>query len=158
MGQRNSRTGYTSIELRNGEHFEGELKDGKRDGFGIYTWPNGVRFEGSFKNGKRNGKGILTWPNGDSYEGEYKDDKRSGYGVSTTSEYKYEGMFENNIFHGYGTLTYTLFEGCRNVTSSGCFKKGKLHGKHFVTKNSDKYWYTYVNDTLINTKLVESVY
>ena len=40
------------------EEFQGELKEGKREGFGLELYPNGKRYEGSFKNDKRSGRGI----------------------------------------------------------------------------------------------------
>ena len=38
-------------------------------------------YEGQMKNGKRNGKGIMKWTDGEIYEGEFKDDFRQGKGI-----------------------------------------------------------------------------
>ena len=35
---------------------------------------NGDRYEGDFKNDKREGKGIMYHNNGDRYEGDFKND------------------------------------------------------------------------------------
>ena len=50
--------------LKNGDRYEGEWKNGKIEGKGIYCRNNGDRYEGDFKNGKREGKGILYLNNG----------------------------------------------------------------------------------------------
>ena len=39
-------------------------------------WKNGDRYEGDYKNDKREGKGIMYWNDGDKYEGDWKNDKR----------------------------------------------------------------------------------
>ena len=38
-------------------------------------WPDGNNYEGDWKDGKRNGQGMMTEPNGNKYLGEWKDDK-----------------------------------------------------------------------------------
>jgi len=58
------------------EVYEGEMKDGKPHGKGIYYKSNGDKYEGDFINGKMNGKGIFYYANKDRHEGEYKDDKK----------------------------------------------------------------------------------
>jgi hypothetical protein len=40
-------------------------------GFGIETWPDGSLFEGNYKEGVKNGTGSYTWPDGSSYKGNY---------------------------------------------------------------------------------------
>ena len=46
---------------------------------------NGTKFEGQVKEGKRNGQGTYTYPNRSKYEGDWKDDKPwKGQGVYTT--------------------------------------------------------------------------
>lgn len=34
----------------NGEYYDGEWFDDKKNGRGVYTWPSGVRYEGELKN------------------------------------------------------------------------------------------------------------
>ena len=38
-------------------------------------WNNGDRYEGDWKNGKREGKGIKYYNNGTKEDGDWKDDK-----------------------------------------------------------------------------------
>lgn len=47
----------------NGEIYDGEIKDGKFNGYGKLYWPNGNWFEGIFKDGKPF-KGILIYSDG----------------------------------------------------------------------------------------------
>ena len=64
-----------------GDKYVGDFKDGKRDGFGTYTWANGDEYGGQFKDNKRDGVGVYTWANGNKYGGIWKDDKRDGEGT-----------------------------------------------------------------------------
>jgi hypothetical protein len=48
----------------------------QKHGHRIYKYDNGDIYEGEFKNCKRNGHGIFKFSNGDFYEGEFKNDKR----------------------------------------------------------------------------------
>jgi len=42
--------GNGKIKFTNGDWYEGEFKNGKRDGFGTYFYPNGkIRYEGEWK-------------------------------------------------------------------------------------------------------------
>jgi hypothetical protein len=53
--------------------YNGEMKYGKMDGYGIYTTPDGHKYEGQWKNNLQNGNGIYIWPYGKKYEGQWKD-------------------------------------------------------------------------------------
>lgn len=48
-----------------GIEYHGELRNGKREGFGVQSWPNGCRYEGYFHNDTRHGQGKHWWPNGE---------------------------------------------------------------------------------------------
>ena len=69
-----------SEEYENGRYF-GELKNGKKDGKGVYYYSNGDRYEGDWKAGLRDGKGVYYYSNGERYEGDFKEDKFTGRGV-----------------------------------------------------------------------------
>jgi hypothetical protein len=47
----------------------------------IFNYPNGDKFEGNVINGKKEGKGIFYYNNGDKYEGEFKNDLKEGSGT-----------------------------------------------------------------------------
>lgn len=46
------------------------------NGQGVYKWVDGKVYEGNWRNGKREGYGILTYADGRKYEGEHVEDKR----------------------------------------------------------------------------------
>eukprot|EP01028_Stygiella_incarcerata_P009245 TRINITY_DN4352_c0_g1_i2.p1 TRINITY_DN4352_c0_g1~~TRINITY_DN4352_c0_g1_i2.p1 ORF type:complete len:130 (-),score=29.09 TRINITY_DN4352_c0_g1_i2:224-613(-) len=52
------------LTLPDGSKYEGEWKDGKRNGKGMRTWLSGQKYEGEWKDGAMNGKGVYTWPDG----------------------------------------------------------------------------------------------
>lgn len=37
-------------------------------------------YEGEFKNDKKQGQGVFQWASGNLYKGDYKGDEREGYG------------------------------------------------------------------------------
>ena len=47
------------------------------------TFLNDDRYEGEWKDGKRNGNGAYTFADGKKYVGEFKDNKRHGQGTFT---------------------------------------------------------------------------
>ena len=63
------------IYFDDGSFYVGEVKDGKYDGRGTYTYPDGEKYEGEFKDGKRHGRGTMEFPDGSRYEGEWKEDR-----------------------------------------------------------------------------------
>jgi len=46
----------------------------------MYYFNGGSRYEGEYKNGKKEGKGIYYFENGAKYIGDYKNDLRNGKG------------------------------------------------------------------------------
>lgn len=98
-----------------GNEYDGEFLDGKRDGYGVYKWVSGQLYEGSFKNDKMNGKGKMSYPDGNTYEGDWLDDKREGFGVYNCPDgRRYEGTFHNDVLEGKGTMYYEngdIFQG-----------------------------------------------
>ena len=72
--------------------YEGEIRNGKPDGFGILIWFDGIKYVGNFKDGKEHGQGTFTSPDGTKYVGEWKDGKKHGQGTETwSSGWKYVG-------------------------------------------------------------------
>ena len=76
----------------------------------IKEYPYGG-YTGQMKDGQRNGKGIFVWNNGDAkghtYQGEWKDDKMHGKGLYIyTSGKKYYGDWFEGDMHGKGIMRY----------------------------------------------------
>lgn len=147
------------------DEYRGNFIDGKKEGFGIYTWSTGSTYEGNWKNdnkngygvyknkegfiyegeyleGKKEGKGKLLFPKGDYYIGDFKNDRITGKGKSVTIKGSiYEGDFVDGKWNGQGKLINPFY------TSEGEFRNGKLNGKGKVTmKNGDFYEGEIVDD------------
>jgi len=61
--------------------FEGEYKDGKRNGYGVITFNNGDSFEGNFVDGLKSGQGKYIYKSGAVWEGPFENDKMNGEGT-----------------------------------------------------------------------------
>lgn len=69
------------LELPNGDVYEGEIRDGQRTGYGVYSWRDGQRYEGGFDAGRRTGLGTFTLRDGTVFRGEFLDDRLQGHVV-----------------------------------------------------------------------------
>jgi hypothetical protein len=91
------------INPKTEEKYEGEWRNGKRDGRGVEFYADGEKkYVGNFKNGKYEGNGSFFHKNGDKYVGKYKngsmnDDK--GYFIFNNN-IRLVARVENNIKHG----------------------------------------------------------
>ena len=131
--------------------YDGIIIDGKREQNGVMIYKNGAKYEGEWKNDKKDGKGVFTSSHyyncrknvGMKYEGEFRDGKLEGYGITTyTNGDKYEGEWKNNKQYGKGTVSY--FDGDRYC---GEWKDGKFEGIGvFYLKNGEKYEGRFVNN------------
>ncbi len=50
-------------------YVQGEYKDNKKNGKGVYKYISGVLYEGEFKDNKKNGQGYIRYAGGDHYTG-----------------------------------------------------------------------------------------
>ena len=108
----------------NGDSYEGDWINNKRNGKGKYIWKDGDIYEGDWANNKRIGKGRMLYANGDSFEGDWTDtdknrewfgnsftnmldEKINGIGkyVWSNGDY-YEGSLKNSQRHGKGKMVY----------------------------------------------------
>jgi len=48
---------------------------------GIMKYANGDVYEGEWKNGKKEGQGVMTYANGNVYDGHWKNGKKEGEGI-----------------------------------------------------------------------------
>jgi hypothetical protein len=69
-----------TLQYSNGDIYEGEWKNGKRDGKGTIIYGNGEfkgdKYVGDWLNDIKNGEGIYYYAIGDKYYGEWKDGQR----------------------------------------------------------------------------------
>ena len=86
-----------TLDYSDGSSYEGEHRDGKRHGRGMYTWADGNRYEGEWHEDKMHGQGTMTWHYGDRYEGEYRDGRRHGRGAYIWADgRRFEGEWRND--------------------------------------------------------------
>ena len=126
-----------------GDKYEGEMKNNKPNGKGIYYSITGEIKEGEFMDGKLNGQGKMTLSNGFFIQGNFVNDELDGYGMTlnmTTGE-KYEGEFKNGIRQGKGKLIMS-----NEDRFEGNFVNGKLEGQgKFIKKNGEIFEGHFIN-------------
>lgn len=89
----------------NGDVYEGDFADGRREGTGVYAYSNGNVYTGEWKEGGVHGKGAMKYANGNAYEGDWVNNLRTGVGLYTWSNgTDYEGGFLNGLPLGMGKL------------------------------------------------------
>jgi antitoxin component YwqK of YwqJK toxin-antitoxin module len=83
-----------------GSVYEGYWKNDNREGDGTFTWANGLKFVGSFSNNLRNGPGIMYLGNGQILKATWIRDSIAGYAKLYDSKGKIiqEGVMKNNNF------------------------------------------------------------
>ena len=75
--------------------YEGEYKNGIRNGEGIYYYARGLRYEGQFINGLREGNGVFYWEDGTRWEGPFKNNEMNGEGTFYDKEDSYPVVYNN---------------------------------------------------------------
>ncbi|EAR84709.1 protein kinase (macronuclear) [Tetrahymena thermophila SB210] len=119
-------------QFQNGDRYEGEVKDGKMNGKGIYYYKEDnirKKYEGQWVNDKKDGFGILEYKSGNKYEGYFKNDCFNGKGIyyyykEGDNKMKYEGQWVNNQKDGFGILEYKS-----GNKYEGQFKNDDFNGK-----------------------------
>ena len=131
----------TMEKYENGDVYEGEIKDGKRNGQGTMTYANGDVYEGTWVDGQRSGEGIYTWADSTEavphfYTGQWEDGKKNGQGTMYfTNGGIYKGEFIDDLLNGQGVLTWTDGD-----VYKGEFKDGSMNGQGVLTwANGDVY-------------------
>jgi len=81
------------------EYYEGDWKNDRMEGYGIYNYSNGDVYEGQWLDNMHQGNGKMYFTDGSRYEGEWKDHKMHGSGsywdinnVNWSGEFR-EGQF-----------------------------------------------------------------
>ncbi len=82
--------------------YYGQMKDGRRHGFGTYTQSGVRKYVGEWKKGKKDGNGIMT--NGyfyHKYVGEWKNGEKHGQGTATRANgtIHHSGEWINDLHH-----------------------------------------------------------
>lgn len=128
----NCSSGYGKFQYANGDTYEGEFYDDKREGFGVYKWKTGEKYIGESLANVFNGFGIMEFKDGTRYVGDFKDGEFEGEGEKTySSGVKLNGLFGKGKYLGkisyYNKPIGTL--GCLN----GDCENG--YGMKYITGN-----------------------
>lgn len=101
--------------------YEGDIADGRPEGYGVFQNNDESRYEGRFHNGTMEGLGALSWPDGRQMEGEFRRGRLEGEGRCTWSDGStYKGAFSEGRMHGPGTFTWA-----DGTVFNGLFHRGK---------------------------------
>jgi len=86
-----------------GGSYDGELREYRRHGWGVFQEAAGYRYEGDWLDDERSGYGREVRENGDVYEGQFWRDKRHGRGrfLSSRGE-EYDGGWADGKRDGQG--------------------------------------------------------
>jgi hypothetical protein len=107
-------------------------------------YKNGHKYHGELKNGKREGWGILSKSNGDFiYVGYYKNNLKDGKGeLYLANRHKYVGPFLNDHFHGKGLIKAkkVAYNVKRIILFEGFFQKGVIQGKGCLRLTDGRYY------------------
>ena len=95
----------------NGCSYDGEWKNGKMNGKGLFHLASGSIYLGEYKDDKRHGKGRYKWGHsgghGTLYDGEWKEDKKHGIGTCTFANVdSYEGEWKDDYANGIGIMRW----------------------------------------------------
>eukprot|EP00960_Hanusia_phi_P066737 766462-Hanusia_phi.AAC.7 len=128
--------GKLTFGHRQDQWYEGEWKDGAKNGNGTMQWSSGNVYVGDFVNNCREGQGRMQWmERNEIYIGEWKADKLHGMGrylwlsdvdvnKNLAAFNQYVGQFAENQRHGFGIFSYA--DGSRYV---GEWNANHKHGK-----------------------------
>jgi hypothetical protein len=111
----NCSSGFGKFKYANGDIYEGEFYDDKREGFGVYNWSTGEKFIGESLGNIFNGFGVMEFKDGTKYIGDFKDGEFEGEGERTSSAgVKQTGIFEKGKY--LGKISYYS----KPVGTTGC--------------------------------------
>lgn len=116
-------------EYPDGARYYGPLENGmpSQNGKVTIVFPSGNRYDGELRDGRRNGCGTLSFSNGRRYVGQFKDDQFNGLGIWTLENGdRYIGTFQNNRCHGEGIFVFKDGTSKRGVWRDGDLVNGNL--------------------------------
>jgi serine/threonine protein kinase len=118
-------------QFGDGTKYYGSLNKNKQlDGKGVMVFKNGSRYDGEFKNDKRNGCGIYSYPPNissyDYYVGQFVNDRFDGIGkIRWKDGSEYTGTFKEGRCEGQGTFKFA-----NGSSKAGVWEKGELRGSN----------------------------
>jgi hypothetical protein len=119
--------GKKAYVYSDGTTYEGEWKNSKRHGFGVWVRPDGTRYVGEWENNKPNGEGILFNADGSKYTGAWKDGRRHGQGMMSYADgSQVAGEWKEGRFVGEESPAPGQIDKCAEVEKSTWELKQKI--------------------------------
>ena len=144
----------TVIIYSNGDRFEGQLRNKKRENLGWYFYQNGDVYFGHWAADQKAGFGVIQYKSRDKYIGTFLANKKNGFGqyFYALSGDVYQGFWENNQKHGLGQII------SRSGTHyRGVFKNNKKDGKGYLITADGKLFFQLWNmDQFVTQKIIEN--
>ena len=169
---------YSKIKEKNGDRYNGEIKDGQKHGHGILKYAkhekfnkydgfwkfnkkhgsgnmyykDGTTYIGQWKNDIRDGEGKLYYSTGEKFCGHFKDDKKEGKGYFYSKNHNsiFLGYYKNDVKDGVGFTYYKKM----NKVSKEVWDKGVIISCK-IEKGINLLNYNFNNLNNINNELNE---
>lgn len=134
----NCSSGFGKFQYANGDLYEGEFYDDKREGFGVYKWKTGEKFIGESLGDIFNGFGVMTFADGTKYTGDFKDGEFDGEGEKVFSN----GIIQKGLF-GKGKYLGKISYYKKPVGTTGCLNGDceNGYGMHYSQSNNRFFGY-----------------
>mmetsp|Transcript_17037 Transcript_17037/g.17717 ORF Transcript_17037/g.17717 Transcript_17037/m.17717 type:complete len:224 (+) Transcript_17037:10-681(+) len=135
-------TGKAEVVYPNSDTYNGDFKDGVKEGHGIYNFINGDKYTGDWKNNLQDGIGKTEYAKGGRYYGHYVEGKRSGEGVyNFINGDIYSGSWRYNQKHGKGTyiVNSCKLEGNNYMKIVGNWENGEILSGKWIYPNGTYY-------------------
>lgn len=133
---KNNIEGSGRLEYNINEHYEGDLKDYKRNGQGSYEdTSKGIVYKGEWADDQFEGQGELVLKEKWVYKGGFVRGVKEGEGVVEylVSKNTYKGGFKNNKKNGFGEMKWKNHQQCYE----GQWKDDKMEGEGYYIYLSD---------------------
>lgn len=127
-------TGVQTYSFSDASSYEGEVKDCKRNGYGVQVYSTGITYYGNWENDYQNGYGDLEIDDDWYYSGEWKNGLYDGEGYFSFPDFSYEGEWKAGKKDGYGTLTLA------NLQYEGCWKDDAINGEGYISYADGSYY------------------
>ena len=148
--EHNSRnyTGKASVVYATKDKYEGDFKDGLRDGVGTYTYfkeegPQN-KYEGEWQANKKHGIGKMIYGNVGEYFGRFENGKRHGEGVFryNKSGNVYSGSWKYGVKNGHGEFIFNDTK----MKIAGEWENGKMVKGQWIFPNGTYFEGPFVNN------------
>lgn len=97
------RHGFGKVVYFGGDSYEGYWENDRPEGLGLYSWKIGGRYKGNFSKGSMSGLGTRVYNSGNYYVGMFLNGKKNGQGVMNFKNGDvYDGNWEDDLMHGEG--------------------------------------------------------